>query len=224
MRRATKLAVIVSACCGLAVIGWAQRGRMGMGQAPQIAGVFKPEVGAGAQYQITEKGQTTSWVYAVVGKENVSGSEGYWVEMRGESGEAAGTIMKILTVSQDGKGQAKRVIVQSPGQPPMELPAMMMAMGQRGATQEAALGEKIGSESVTVPAGTFTCDHYRSKKGEEVTDHWITAQVPPYGLVKSASPHGATVLVKVLTNETSKIKGEPQKMNFPMMPGGGPQE
>lgn len=220
-----RLAVVLVACSGLVAAGWAQFGGMGkgMGQTPQIPGVFKPVVGTGAQYQVTQKGKNMSWAVAVVGKEAVEGNEGYWIEMRMEGGEEGGMIMKSLTVTHDGQPEVKRMIMQTPGEPPMEFPiGMMMGMmgkRQKQAANEEALGEKIGTETVTVPAGTFTCDHYRSKQANEPADLWISAKVPPYGLIKMTSPSSTMVLEKVLSNETSKIKGEPQKMDFGM-PGG----
>jgi len=220
-----RLAVVLVVCSGLVAAGWAQFGGMGkgMGQTPQIPGVFRPVVGTGAQYQVTQKGKNMSWAVAVVGKESVDGNDGYWLEMRMEGGEQGGMIMKSLTVARDGGGaEIKRMIMQPPGQPPMEMPMEMMGMmrqGQKQAANEEALGEKVGTETVTVPAGTFTCDHYRSKHGNEPADVWISAKVPPYGLIKMTSASSTMVLEKVLSNETSKIKGEPQKMDFGM-PGG----
>ncbi|MFB3923185.1 MAG: hypothetical protein ACE145_15805 [Terriglobia bacterium] len=227
MRFLRRTAVVWVVCSGLVAAAWAQFGGMGrgMGQTPQIPGVFKPEVGAGAQYQVTQKSKKMSWAVAIVGKESVEGKDGYWLEMRMDDKESGGMIMKSLAVPRDGGTDIKRVIMQQPGQPPMEMPMGMMGMmarGQKAATTEEALGEKIGTETVTVPAGTFTCDHYRSKHGNEPADIWVAAKVSPYGLIKMTSASSTMVLEKVLSNETSKIKGEPQKMDFGM-PGGRPQ-
>jgi hypothetical protein len=79
------------------------------------------------------------------------------------------------------------------------------------------MGEVVGTESVTVPAGTFECEHYQNKSERGTADVWFTTKVSPYGMVKMTSPDQSMVLEKVLTNETSQIKGEPQKMNFPGM-------
>jgi hypothetical protein len=46
-------------------------------------------------------------------------------------------------------------------------------------------------------------------------DVWISSKVPPYGMVKMSSAEMTAVLEKVLSNETSHIQGEPQKMNIP---------
>lgn len=209
------LAIVLASTAG----AWAQR--MGMGQAPHILGLFKPVVGSGAEYQIsTKKNETVDWVYAIVGKENVGGDEGYWMEMRMKGGKGEGMIMKQLMVMHEGSPEIKRMIMQAPGQPPMEMPMGMMGGMMKRAQESAAeqtggMGEKVGTETVTVPAGTFECEHYRTKSGNTTGDVWISAKVFPYGMVKMVSGDTTMVLEKVLENETSQIKGEPRKMEMP---------
>jgi hypothetical protein len=154
----------------------------------------------------------------VVGKENVEGAEGYWLEMRLEGGREGGVVMKHLMVMRAGQPEIKRMIMQTAGQPPMEMPmGMMGGMMRRGqpAAEEKGMGEKIGTETVTVPAGTFTCDHYRTETDKTTADVWVSPKVSPYGLVKMTSADMTMVLTKVLANETSQIKGEPQKLEMP---------
>lgn len=192
---------------------------------PHIPGEFNPVVGSGAEYKITGKdGEAHDWTYAVVGKESVDGAEGYWLEMRTEGPEGK-MIMKQLVVPRAGSTpEIKRMIMQAPGRPPMEMPAQMMGMGMRHHEEHAqeaphGLGEKVGSESVTVPAGTFETEHYRyTSEGGETSDAWVSTKVAPYGLIKSTSAGTTMVLEKVLEHETSQIQGEPQKMEFPGMP------
>jgi len=66
-----------------------------------------------------------------------------------------------------------------------------------------------------VPAGTFLCEHYRSKSGKTPADVWVSTKISPYGLVKMVSEDSTLVLTKVLANETTHIKGEPQKLEMP---------
>jgi hypothetical protein len=59
-------------------------------------------------------------------------------------------------------------------------------------------GQLVGAESITVPAGTFACKHYRSKLAPDasspVLDVWVSDAVTPTGLVKSMlSPAGITM-------------------------------
>lgn len=194
---------------------WAQR----MQQAPQIPGEFKPVVGSGAQYEVTTKrNEKVTWAYAVVGKENVEGAEGYWLEMRLEGGREGGVVIKQLMVMRAGKPEIKRMIMQTAGQPPMEMPmGMMSGMMRRGqqAAEGKGRGEKIGTETVAVPAGTFICDHYRTETDKTTADVWVSTKVSPYGMVKMTSADMTMVLTKVLANQTSQIKGEPQKLQLP---------
>ncbi|HEV3275961.1 MAG TPA: hypothetical protein VG860_04020 [Terriglobia bacterium] len=209
---ATAVAVI-----GLAAVCWSQ----GMMRPPNIPGEFKPVVGSGAQYQLTDKkGAMHDWTWAVVGKGTADGQDAYWLEMRSTTPQGA-MVMKELMVIQPGNVDIKRMIVQTAGRPPMEMPVGMMHMGMQHAQQQAAsgshgMGEVVGSESITVPAGTFDTQHYRSTdKG--TTDVWASTKISPYGMVKMTSSDGTSmVLEKVLDHETSQITGEPQKMDFPM--------
>lgn len=210
-----KIAVVLAAVFGITGLAGAQR----MAQAPSMPGEFKPVVGAGAQYEVTtKKNEKVNWAYAVVGKEAVGGAEGYWLEMRLEGGKEGGMVMKHLLVVRGGKAEVKRMIVQTPGQPPMEMPmgmmGGMMARGQQAASEQ-DLGERIGTETVTVPAGTFLCEHYRSKSGKTPADVWVSTKISPYGLVKMVSEDSTLVLTNVLANETTRIKGEPQKLEMP---------
>jgi hypothetical protein len=210
-----KIAIVLAAVFGVTGLAGAQR----MAQAPSMPGEFKPVVGAGAQYEVTtKKNEKVNWAYAVVDKEAVGGAEGYWLEMRLEGGKEGGMVMKHLLVVRGGKAEVKRMIVQTPGQPPMEMPmGMMGGMMPRGqqAASEQNLGERVGTETVTVPAGTFLCEHYRSKSGKTPADVWVSTKISPYGLVKMVSEDSTLVLTKVLANETTHIKGEPQKLEMP---------
>ncbi len=189
---------------------------------PPLLGAFNPVLGSGAQYQVTTRDHKATWTYAVVGKEKVESAEGYWLEMRMVTEDGKGSIMKHLIVMRGDVPDIKRMILQMPGQPPMEMPmGMMGGMMERGMPERASagkgdLGEKIGTETITVPAGTFLCDHYRTKSEAGTGDVWLSTKVPPYGMVKMTSQDVTMVLQKVLSNETSQIKGSPQKMDFRM--------
>jgi hypothetical protein len=222
MRYEKRMVLTITMCLGFAGAAAAQ---MGM-RTPQIPGEFKPVVGSGAQYEIsTKKDPKMDMAYAIVGKETVDGADGYWMEIRMLSGKGEGMIMKELMVMTGETPSPKRMIMQMAGRPPMEMPMGMMSGMMRnmpkqtatGASQGHGMGEKVGTDTVTVPAGTFVCDHYRSHSEHGTADIWASTKIAPYGLVKMTSEDTTMVLEKVLTNETSQIKGEPQKMNFPGM-------
>ena len=204
----------------LAASGHAQMG-MGMRGGPAPRGFFNPIVGAGSVYDMTSSdGKKTSTEFAIVGKESVNGKDGYWMEI-----VTSGMVMKTLTVIGDGSVNT-RMIMQMPGRPPMEMPSQMMHMNGQGAAQSSttdirSTSEDVGSESVTVPAGTFVCEHYRAKDGSG--DTWISPKVSPMGVVKHQGKDSTMVLTKVITDAKDKIIGTPVPFN-PMMMQGPPQE
>jgi hypothetical protein len=226
-----KRAVMISVVA-LAVAGglWAQRGGMGMmGSMPSLPGLQNPTVGSGSEYLMTSKGKEMDIAMVALGKEDVSGATGFWMEQRTNSPELGGEmVMKELVVTTGSETGIKRMIMQQPGKPPMEMPAMMMSMMKQhqpppsipagGATGKGGMGELVGTESVTVPAGTFSCQHYRKQEQNGPVDVWISTQVTPFAMVKMTGPDTSMVLKKVLTNEKSHITGEPQQMQFPGMP------
>jgi hypothetical protein len=211
---------------------WAQRpggGGMGgmFGNMPSMPGLSNPTVGSGAEYQMTAKGKEMDVATITLGKEDVGGATGFWMEQRITSAEMGGEmVMKTLTVTTGTEAGVKRMIMQRPGQPPMEMPEMMMSMMQQhqpppqttaGGGDKGGRGDLVGTESVTVPAGTFSCQHYRKQEQNGPVDVWISTEVTPYAMVKMTGPDVTMELKKVLTNETSHIKGEPQKMQIPGM-------
>ncbi len=220
MSRVKMGTLVIALALGFATVGWTQGMRGGMGrQAPRLLGEFKPVVGSGAQYRMTAQNGTMSFAYVIVGKEDVEGNTGHWMEIRSENpGMPGEMVMKQLIVTGGDKPQIKRMIMQMPGRPPMEMPMGMLGMGQREqatGADDTSPGVKVGVETITVPAGTFVCDHYRKQEPRGTVDVWISDKVPPYGMVKMSSAEMTTVLEKVLSNQTSHIQGEPQKMNMP---------
>ena len=71
--------------------------------------------------------------------------------------------------------------------------------------------EIVGTESVTVPAGTFSCTHYRMKDG--TGEAWVSDKVSPWVLVKSQDKDTSMVLAKVITDAKDHITGTPQKFD-----------
>jgi uncharacterized protein YqjF (DUF2071 family) len=86
-----------------------------------------------------------------------------------------------------------------------------------------ANAENLGSESVTTPAGTFSCQHWRSK--QDGSEYWISDKVTPWQLVKSSGKdQNSMVLVRLITNAKSHITGTPVSMQEMMKGMGQPQQ
>jgi len=74
---------------------------------------------------------------------------------------------------------------------------------------------KVGMEPVTVPAGTFLCQHWKKDSG--VGDVWASDKVTPMGMVKSVQEHETMTLIKTISGATDHITGpvtkfDPQQM------------
>ena len=221
-----KAMMVLALALTVAAGAWAQRGGrggMGMGPQPPLPGLQNPLVGSGAEYEMNAKGKTMDVAYVIVGKEDVDGSPGIWVENRMQSAELGGEMVtKVLMVTSGPNIGPHRTIMQAPGRPPIEVGGFLMGMMRPGQAPQSVpkadkvgMGELVGTESVTVPAGTYLCQHYRRQQASGTVDYWISMQVTPYALVKLASADFNLVLKKALVNEASHIKGEPQKMQLP---------
>jgi hypothetical protein len=216
------LAGVVSLCfLSVCAVAKAQMGRM---PAPQ--GIFNPVVGSGAQYEMDRAdGSKMNFVMAIVGKESSGGKDGFWFETTVDAPQGQGEmVMKMLIVPDGANSQVTKMIMQLPGRGPMEMDGMMGGrMGQNAQPKDIRNeANDVGSESITVPAGTFTCEHYKAKDGS--SDVWVAKEVPPYGLIKMQSKDQTMVLVKALTNVQDKITGTPMDMGQMMRGMGAPPQ
>jgi hypothetical protein len=211
----------VAAAClfCLAVFTTTANAQMGMGMRPSMPmGIFTPTVGSGAQYESTaEDGSKTTIEFAVVGKDTASGKDAYWLEWSTTSGKMGEMVMKMLIAPDSGSGAPTHMIMQMGGRNPMEMPAQMGRMGNQPAPKLdiRSSSTDLGKESVTTPAGTFQCEHYRANDGSG--DTWVSGQVPPFGMVKSQTKSSSMVLTKVITDARTKIVGTPVPFNPQMM-------
>ena len=185
-----------------------------------MSGVWHPVVGAGAAYeQIDQAGKKTQIEMSIVGKEDVAGKPGFWMEIAAGNPRGDGSMyMKFLVVPGDTGMTSTRMIIQMGDQDPMEMDSSMMNRGGRGQQSPSSLpqdihdkAELVGTESVTVPGGTFTCEHYRAKDG--TGDVWVSDKVSPWGLVKMQGKNQSMVLTKAITDAKDHITGTPKKFD-----------
>ena len=217
MKLAIRLALALLAACGISQLAPAQMG-MGMARPPSVAGVFNPEVGSGAAYEMVRKdgGQKTNFEMAVVGKEG----PGYWLEYTMQSPH--GTVyMKTLLARESDNVVIQRTIFQMPGRPPMDMSSMMKMHGMQSEESKADMrtnAENLGTETITTPAGTFSCQHWRSKK--DASEYWLSDKVSPWKLVKMTGKDQTMTLTKVISDAKTHITGTPVSMED-MMKGMG---
>jgi hypothetical protein len=207
----------------LFLVGAPLLAQMGMGMMPPaFNGVWSPVVGGGSAYEMVNKDNKKSGlVVSIVSKDTVDGKDGYWLEMQMASLDGNPVVFQQFMVKDGTQIKVTKFIFLAPGQGPIEMSPQMMSMlgGRRGATTtppttESAdirgSGTVLGDESVTTPAGTFTCIHWRSNDGTAET--WISSKVVPWAIVKSNDPSGSMLLLKVITDAKSSITGTPMKM------------
>jgi hypothetical protein len=206
-----KIGVLAVVLAVLAWVGEAQA-QFGMMKTPEVRGVFNPVVGEGASYQfVDDKKETKQFDIAIVDKDT---SGGFWTEYTMQDSKEGTVYAKQLIIRHGTDAFAQRFIVQVPGQPPMEISSMMKMQGQATKPQKLdfrAEAQNLGTETITTPAGTFSCDHWRTTKDN--TDVWISDKVKPWGLVKfSGKQSGTMTVTKLITNAKTHITGTPVSM------------
>ncbi len=161
-----------------------------------------PPMGSWAEYRIQGQGQHGQFKLAVVGSESREGKGYTWYEMSMEMG-ATPILVKILA---DGglyaamsDQKVAEVVVKFPGQPAMLMPGSMMEQmqsqiqdpsSQFGAGCESAV--RVGAESLTTPAGTFSTVHFRIAEGPNPGEAWVSEDLP-FGMVKWTGNRGETM-------------------------------
>lgn len=202
---------LVAACLFLA-IGTVASAQMNMNffKKPAIADIFKPVVGSGSVYETEQNQQKSTMEMSVVGQEPVDGRDAYWLEFGHTDQRNGATVYGKMLVTKDDF-QFHRMIVQRPGQPPLEFPVNMMANTQSRTSAELEKWHKVGVETIIVPAGTFLCDHWAKDDGKG--DVWASAKVFPMSLVKETTPTNSMTLIKLITDAKDHITGTPAKFD-----------
>jgi hypothetical protein len=197
--------VLLAAACSLCLASGAaaQLGGMNFFTKPNIADIFKPVVGQGAVYQETSEGRPTHEMeMTIVGKEMTPSGEGYWMEivMPGQGDQK--TYGKVLMTKDF---QFTKVIFQMPGRGAMEMPMTPSDKDRAQMKQEMAKYTQVGTEMITVPAGTFNCAHW--KKDDGTDEVWTSDKVTPLAMVKQVGKTRTMVLVRQITSAQDHITG-----------------
>jgi hypothetical protein len=178
---------------------------------PNIADIFKPVVGSGAAYEqhsTDEKRPASQMEMTIVGKEMTAAGEAYWMEIGHVGQEGAGMMYSKVLVTKDF--QFTKVVFQEPGKPAMEMP-FGNEMGKSHLKEEMAKWHQVGSETITVPAGTFGCMHWKNEDGSD--EVWTSDKVTPVAMVKQVGKSGSMVLTKIITGATDHITGPVTKFD-----------
>jgi len=167
---------------------------------------FRPEAGTGVEYSSSGRELSSTFAYVVIGQEG----QGYWIEHRdlirvGSRGKEKETALLSKEFVVGEPPVVKRRIFRinnkdSEVKDPKGLPAIPWTTN----------AVKLGVESVSVPAGTFDCDHYYGEANGKRIDVWISPIVPPlmppyYGIVKITVGERKTELQVIYTHERSRF-------------------
>jgi hypothetical protein len=199
--------VFLAAACSLCLAtgAGAQLGGMQFFSKPNIADIFKPVVGQGAVYQESStdgKRPPHEMEMTVVGKEMTPSGEGYWMEMTMTREGEQKMYSKILMTKDF---QFTKIIFQMPGQGAMEMPMNPNDKDRAQMKEEMSKWTQVGTETITVPAGTFSCAHW--KKDDGTDDVWTSDKVSPMAMVKQVGKTHSMVLVRQITGAQDHITG-----------------
>jgi hypothetical protein len=121
---------------------------------------------------------------------------------------------KIL-VTPDDFAFHKMVIVMPGSSQPMEMDMHTGKSHKSEMNENLEKWHSVGTETITVPAGTFSCEHWTKDDGKG--DVWASSKVSPMGMVKLVDNNETMVLIKVITDAKSHITGTPVKFDPQMM-------
>ncbi len=191
-------------------------------QAAACAAIVDTEVGYWAEFDLsgTPGEEVSSLRFAII--ERPAEADKTWYEFSAVTNQGPVIVQLDVPGWPFETTDVTGVIVKMAGQPAMRLPTQMLSMMQQqmGENPMAEFAEKcstsalIGTESVEVPAGTFSTVHLKSD--DDGSEAWISPDVP-FGIVKGNVPDGGVLVLKGFGRDAeSSIPEEPQ-----MMPGMG---
>jgi hypothetical protein len=208
----TQVVLLAAAGCLCMTSSVAAQLGMDIFKKPNISDIFKPVVGSGGLYEQqrtdTQKAPTQMEM-TIVGKEMVDGQQGYWMEVGHVEGKSGQMMYSKMLVTNDF--QMKKIVFQRPGQPAMEMPFSPTEKTKSHMAEEMEKWHQVGTETITVPAGIFICQHWKKDSG--VGDAWVSDKVTPMGMVKSINAGQTMVLLKVITAATEHITGPVTKFD-----------
>lgn len=167
---------------------------------------WNPVIGEGAAFEVTDKkGKKRTEEWDILSQETVEGKKAYWLGFSVESADFKGKIYGKILVIPDGF-QARKLVIQFPGMAAMEMPIAK----ETQSTEAKGTAKLVGTETITVPGGTFECEHWREASGDET---WVSAKVAPVKVVKSVERDQSRVLVRTIASAKDSITGPVRAFN-----------
>jgi len=220
-----KRSLIIAAAFFIASPLCAQMGG-GMRQPDIRVMVWNPAVGQGSEYEYVKSGgDKTNFSLVVISKEDVDGKPGYWLETAINSPQMGLVYAQMLMSPQSAQMHMAKMIIQMPNMPPMIMPTGMGGRGGNMGIKDTdsdftKTASRVGTETITVPAGTFECEHWRATDGSG--DGWISSKVVPFSLVKMTGKDGESMtLLKQVSDAKSHLNGTPVPFDPTLFMGRG---
>jgi hypothetical protein len=177
-----------------------------------------PAIGRWAEYQaLYNKKDPYTIRYAVVGGERRGGKDLKWLELRMVGAKKNGNMVYQMLVpgSAAEVGNVEEIIMKAGDKPAMRMDGMMLNMIRAQMEKQSFLKDVckdvtlVGPERVTVPAGKFQTQHFRSAK--YTSDSWLTFTIP-FAMVKSVGKNYEMALRSYGDDAKSSITEVPQSM------------
>ncbi|MGH7532456.1 MAG: hypothetical protein ACREL4_04095 [Gemmatimonadales bacterium] len=186
-------------------------------------GAKLPAPGSWSSYNATQPGRdgprSMTMKMAYLGHE--TGGDRIEIQTQGERGPV---IMQMLVDGFPwGPAGLKEMVFKMGDRPAMKAGGQMMEMMRNRAPNGGITAEMcaqltvVGTETVSVPAGSFSATHLHSAK--DSVDVWVSAKVP--FVIKVKGPNNSLELTGTGTGAKSSITETPQDMSSMM--GGRPQ-
>lgn len=180
-----------------------------------------PAVGKWAEYNAVFK-QKEPYImrYAVIGEESRGGKALKWLELRTAGNKKDGDFVTQMLVpgSAAELGDVEEVVMKHGDKPAMKVDGRMLMMMREQMKKQSFLTDLckdvtlVGSETVTVPAGKFKSQHFRSAKYG--SDSWLSSKVP-FSMIKMVGADHEMTLLRVGDGAESSITEEPRSMGGP---------
>jgi len=206
-------------------------------EVPRFFGIFATTVGTWSEYAVTESegGKKSVMRNSIVGKDG----DGFWYEVVMTEDGGRNIVKMFLKGDPNNPDNIQRLIMKNGDQPAQEMPREFVMMGRRMATsmfetrsgssivnQPNLKAEEIGSEKVTVPAGSFAVTRNRilDGAGKVLATYDFNKDVLPFGVVRSETDKVKMELLAYGKDAASMITEQPLMMKTPPgMPESNPR-
>jgi hypothetical protein len=181
----------------------------------------KIKVGSWVEYLVADLGRKTTLRLRLAIVER--SEAGTWMELTLQAPAMERLVVKTLVKGdQRSPASARRVILKAGNMQPVEVvggePAPAAPRWQPAPTDVA---RRIGSESVRVPAGVLSAEHFRTVTKRGTTDTWLSGKIPLFGLVKVKSPEYIYELAASGFDARTAISGRVGKIDLAALAGMG---